>query len=204
MRSREYYENIYRLRFVTRYSNRLRTIDEDVAQHSFFVAAIILRLHDIYDFDLGLALIAAVSHDIMESDLSDVTHDIKERYPRLRRCISEAEQAEIVKYPRAVQAGFSIFEHVSTVEGLVANLADVLQVVQYVRAEESLGNSTLSDVKQGALQRATALKRRLAKYERGQFATQSGNDLRIIQRGTNTEEQDNVSSPGPTQRSLWP
>jgi 5'-deoxynucleotidase YfbR-like HD superfamily hydrolase len=166
MRSREYEDFIYRLKFITRYSNRFRVTDEDVAQHSFFVAAIILQLYETYEFDLGIALQAAVSHDILESDLSDVTHDIKKRHPRLQRAIEEAERLEIKKYPESVQIGYSIFEAQSTIEGLIANLADVMQVSQYARAEESLGNSTMRDILVESLQRAAALRRRLQEHVR--------------------------------------
>ena len=49
----EYYNKIYRLEYIIRYSNVPRIHDESVASHSFFVAAILMKLNDDYDFDLG-------------------------------------------------------------------------------------------------------------------------------------------------------
>lgn len=166
MKLSDYVNSVYRLRFINRYTNRIRIRDEDVAQHSFFVAAIILKLHDDYKFDLGIALQAAVSHDITEADLSDVTHDVKKKNPELAKEIKKAEHREIMKYPRAVQEGALLFEECDTVESLIANLADVIQVQQYVDSEISIGNSTLSDIDKNTRIRMYVLKKELKEYAR--------------------------------------
>ena len=157
----EYIAGIYRLRYITRYANRIRVRDEDVAQHSFFVSAIILKLHDDYKFDLGLALQLAVSHDITEADLSDVAHDVKQKHPKLAEEIKNAEIKELAKYPAAVIKGSVLFNACSTVEGLIANLADVIQVRQYVLSELSIGNSTLSDIDIDSRSRMASLRKEL-------------------------------------------
>ncbi len=162
----EYLNRIYRLRFITRYTNRIRVRNEDVAQHSFFVSAIVLRLHDDYEFDLGLALQLTVSHDITEADLSDVTHDVKRNNPDLAKEIKKAEDRELLKYPEAVKVGATLFNGCSTVESLIANFADVLQVQQYVDSEISLGNSTLCDIECETRVRSASLREELKPYER--------------------------------------
>ena len=166
MNNLDYYKDIYRLKFITRYSNRFRIHDESVAEHSLFVAAIVIKLHDEYDFDLGLALLAAISHDIAESDISDVTHDIKEKHPALKECLQVAELKEIMKYPQLIRHGYNTFERAITVEGLIANLADVIQVMQYVRTEMSLGNSAIEDIELGCIKRICFLKKQLKDAER--------------------------------------
>jgi putative hydrolase of HD superfamily len=166
MKMAEYIESVYRLRFINRYTNRIRVRNEDVAQHSFFVAAIVLKLHDDYEFDLGLALQLAISHDITEADLSDVTHDVKHKHPGIAREIKKAEAIEIKKYPRAVQVGSKIFNECLTVESLIANLADVIQVQQYAMSESSLGNSTLDDIFDATDKRITKLQQELCRYAR--------------------------------------
>lgn len=166
MKLQKFMSQIYKLRFINRYTNRVRVRDEDVAQHCFFVSAIVLKLHEIYDFDLKGALVAALSHDITEADLSDVTHDVKMKNPDLANEISKAEKREIGKYPIQVHVGFRIFDQSETVEGKVANLADVLQVQQYVLMEISLGNTTMNDIDNEARQRLSKLRRELKDYER--------------------------------------
>jgi len=145
MNLEEYYSHIHRLSFVTRYSNIPRIRNESVAEHSFFVAAIILKLKDDYKFNLGIALQLAISHDITEADLTDVTHRIKRNHPRLANEIASAERRELLKYPYAVQYGAKVFMGRS-IEALIVNLADVIQVEQYALAEVNLGNSHMDDI----------------------------------------------------------
>ncbi len=163
----EYYTKIYTLSFINRYTNVIRVKNEDVAQHSFFVAAIILKLHEDYDFDLGKALQAAISHDISEADLSDVTHDVKLKFPNLANEISLAESTVLKKYPPAVREGFLIFIGES-VEGIIVNLADVIQVQQYLSNEIALGNAKMSSIENQTRVRRYALEQELKPYERSE------------------------------------
>lgn len=166
MRMAKYYSRIYRLAFINRYTNVVRVRNEDVAQHSFFVAAIILKLYDEYHFDLGLALQAAISHDITEADLSDITHDVKRDNPELAEAIKKAEQRAIRKYPQAVIEGFELFEDTEAVEGLIANLADVIQVEQYVSSEIQLGNNAIGEIEAETRLRKHRLRKVLKTYAR--------------------------------------
>lgn len=161
----EYYTQIYKLSFINRYTNVIRVRNEDVAQHSFFVSAIVLKLYDKYVFDLGKALQAAISHDITEADLSDITHEVKFKHKNLANEIRLAEEKEIQKYPEAVIEGVQIFNSIS-VEGLVVNYADVLQVNQYVLNEISLGNKNIFKIRIETERRINELKKELKQYER--------------------------------------
>jgi len=161
----EYYDKIYTLSFINRYTNVIRVKNEDVAQHSFFVAALVLKLHEKYDFDLGKALQAAISHDMSEADLSDVTHDVKVKFPDLAHEISIAELEVLKKYPKSVLDGVEIFLSNST-EGLIANLADVVQVQQYLSNEISLGNKKMFQIEAKTRERRNALEQELKQYER--------------------------------------
>jgi len=161
----KYSNHIYKLITVHRYSTLPRIKTENVAEHSFFVAAILLSLWDEYEFDLGVALQAAISHDILEADFTDVIHPIKVKYPDIAIALVEAERCEIQKYPLATQHGYFIFCN-DSVEGLVANYADVLQILQYVESEEKLGNTAVSDVRLEARQRAATLRDRMKPYAR--------------------------------------
>lgn len=165
MNMTEYYDKIYTLSFINRYTNVIRVKNEDVAQHSFFVAAIVLKLHDTYEFDLGRSLQAAISHDISEADLSDVTHDVKMRFPALAHEITSAENVVLKDYPKTVQDGIEIFFSDSA-EGLIVNLADIIQVQQYLSNEISLGNKKMFQIEAKTRERRAKLEQELKAYER--------------------------------------
>ena len=144
MEMQEYLQKVYRLEFTTRYCGVPKVREEKVSSHSFFVAVIVLKLADEFHFDVGLATIAAISHDIVESDLGDPTHGLRVRHPSLHSAYKQAEILEIVKYPKWVQRGWYEFES-DSVEGRIARLADAIQVQQYVSSEEALGNHIMED-----------------------------------------------------------
>ncbi len=166
MSLKEYYSRIYKLSFITRYSSRFRIVNEDVAQHSFFVAAIVLKLYDEYSFNLGRALTAAVSHDILESDLGDISYILKSNHPNLNKAICEIEQKELEKYPNSVKLGINIYNNNSSVESKIVHLADVIQVQQYISMEKQLGNTSMKDIQFDILERLNKLREGLQPYER--------------------------------------
>jgi len=162
----KFYEIVYSLSFIVRYSNVPRIRDEDVAQHSFFTSAIVVRLHERYEFDLGLALLAAVSHDLPESKIDDVSHAVKNRFPRVAKALREAEHEVIKKLPPNFQKGIKIFES-ETIEGKICRLADALQCYQYSKTELDLGNKGyMKHVYCKSTERCAKLIKELQEYER--------------------------------------
>ncbi len=161
----EYYSRIYRLAFITRYSNQFRVTNEDVAQHSFFVAAIVLQLHDEYTFDLGKALLAAICHDIPEADLGDVSYALRRNNKVLANEINKVEQEVIKKYPQVVGEGLDIFNSDSS-EGHVVQLADAIQVFQYAIIEVSLGNVNMTKIATSTARRVEKLKDKLSPWKK--------------------------------------
>jgi 5'-deoxynucleotidase YfbR-like HD superfamily hydrolase len=87
----DFVDKIYTLKALTRYNNKFKIISESVAEHSFFVAVMTLKLHDDYNFNLEKALKMALIHDIPELHLSDVTHDVKRNFPQLAEEVTKAE-----------------------------------------------------------------------------------------------------------------
>lgn len=166
MRLKELMDHVYPLSCMPRYSNRLRVRDEDVAQHSFFTAVIVVGLHRYYEFDLGKAILAAICHDITEVDLSDVSHAVKVANEDLKRCFEQAEFKAISKYPRSFREGFYTFLDEGSAESMIAQYADVLQVIQYTEMEIKLGNSCMKDIIQEARTRSVDLRKELKQYER--------------------------------------
>ena len=153
------------LRSLIRYQNCNRNINESVAEHSFYVAAFVLKLREYYNFDLQAALKTALIHDIMEARISDVPHNIKLKNPKLAEALEEAESNVLDEmfYPEATGL-LSDFNHGQSVEGLVCQLADVLSVVLYANAEIKSGNKVFNYIAIKALDRVRFVLQKLSPF----------------------------------------
>ena len=138
----DYVRNIDNLRHLVRYQTAPRVASESVAEHSFFVAAYVLKLHDYYDFNLEKALKMAILHDFSEVYISDVPHPIKVKFPDVDNVLTNAEYnvnkehiseefAEMLKE----------FNDRTSPEGCAVALADIMSVLSYAKYEIELGNS---------------------------------------------------------------
>ena len=145
MTDEEYYEKLYRLTYIVRYSNVPRVKDEDVAQHSFLVAALLFQLRTEYDFSLGAALEIAVAHDILEAETSDVCHLMKKEHPDLYNALKNAEKDAAKKYPKRIRFALEEYDENKTVESKIVHLADAMQCKQYAENEIRLGSSYYFD-----------------------------------------------------------
>ena len=135
-----YIDQIYPLSYIIRYSNVPRIKDESVAEHSFYVAAIVQKLYDKYDFDLSVALNMAISHDMIEVYINDIPHLIKQRHPELTSLLKGIEEKEAENFPKCVHAGIKRLQK-SSPETFMVKMADAIQCNQYASNEISLGNS---------------------------------------------------------------
>ena len=163
----DFVDDIYTLKALTRYNNKFKIINESVAEHSFFVAVLVLKMHDDYKFDLGKALKMALVHDIPELHLSDVTHDVKRNFPKLAKEVLSAEYSIMThKYPNWLSA-FMEFESEETPEALIVKMADNLSCVQYATAEMALGNKGyMKEVAKDAGKRVMRSEVKLKKWRR--------------------------------------
>lgn len=163
----EFYANIYKLAYITRYSGIPRIKDESVAEHSFFVAALVIKLHEAYDFDIGTALQMAISHDWAEAFIGDATHATKLAYPGIAQAMHEAEKDAIKSFAPKVYNILCEYNSQSSAEAKVVALADVIQVVQYAENEVKLGNTGyMIDVANSAYNRLEQLKEALHEFKR--------------------------------------
>ena len=163
----DFVDDVYILKALTRYNNKFKIISESVAEHSYFVAVLTLKLHDDYEFDLEKALKMSLIHDIPELHLSDVTHDVKRNFPKLA---SEVVKAEYVimkeRYPQWYDT-FKHFEDQDSPEALAVKMADNLSCVQYATAEMELGNKGyMKEVATNAARRVMQCEQDLQKYRR--------------------------------------
>lgn len=167
--------SIDRLRFIIRYATAPHCSKESVAEHSYYVAAYVLKLARYYDFDVEKALILALLHDYAEAYISDVPHPIKKQNPALETALEEAESKVLTDHlsPEFAQM-IAEFNNGTSPEGLVCQLADVMSVVSYAKYEMELGNSSyMKQVYEKTRPRYVELINKLEKYLSHPFESSS-------------------------------
>ena len=176
-------KSVDRLRFITRYATAPRSSKESVAEHSFFVAAYVLKLAQYYQFDVTEALALALMHDYPEAYISDVPHPIKIQNPELANALEKAEEKVLKDHLSNEMASIlNRFNNADGPEALVCILADVMSVVSYAKYEMELGNSSyMRQVYEGAKPRFESLIESLAKYTLGDQAETSFYVLKQIE-----------------------
>jgi len=159
--------DIYRLAYIKRYSNIPKLHEESVAEHGFFVAAIVMDLHDTYRFDLGYALAIAVSHDMPEMELNDAPWIIKEKYPQIKVAFDVCEREVAKSLPTACREGVLAYDQNKSIETAIVHLADAIQCKQFAEVEVGLGNKGyMAVVVSNSLERIATLKKDLKDHER--------------------------------------
>lgn len=153
------------LRTLIRYQNCNRLVNESVAEHTFFVAAFVLKLRDYFKFDLLTALKTALVHDFPETKISDVPHNIKSRNPELSSILAKIEK-KVAEERLSEEAASLIedFNELKTPEGLVCALADILSVILYAEDEVKCGNTTFNYIAIKAIQRTNSVLDSLKPY----------------------------------------
>lgn len=132
---------VYKLKTLIRYNNRLRLTNESVAEHSFFVTLFVFEICDILEIDEVLkarCIEYALLHDISETILSDIPANVKRLSPAIAEMLKKYEHAFMLEnYPKHALLGED-----PTIS-LIVKLADLYSVRQYCLVEKSLGNQTL-------------------------------------------------------------
>lgn len=137
---KEFIDEIYILKHIIRYNTVPKISNESVAEHTFFVSAIVLQLHKYYSFNLEKALVMSIVHDYCETHISDVPRNVKNKYARLREVLAEVESGVWKDIYPEYAPFVEELEERKTVESKIVNIADLLSVAQYSNAEVKLGN----------------------------------------------------------------
>lgn len=162
-------DDMYRLSTIKRYSTVFRIHEESVAEHSFFVQAILVELWDGYVFDLSRAMILALAHDMPEIELNDCPHITKEKYPEIKEAFDICESQVARTLPWVLREAVEEYNKGETIEAKMVHLADVLQCMQYAQVELDMGNrGYMTKVHQKSRMRANALKEELHGYRRSE------------------------------------
>lgn len=163
-----FYDRLYTLSYITRYSGVPRIKDESVAEHSFYVASIVVKLHDAYRFDLGSATTMAIVHDWTEAWTDDVTVATKRAFPEIASAVKMAElRIANSEFSPIVLSHWSDHNMGNTVESKIVHMADVIQCIQYSRHEIKLGNDGyMEEVLGMSVRRLTKLEGELREYRK--------------------------------------
>lgn len=132
---------IYRLKDIIRYNNRVHITDESVAEHSFFVSLITLELCDKLKVSKDVTLkclVKAILHDMPETELNDITHDVKVKL----NLYEMFEKYEEEYYETHFKSFSEIMNNPDELVDLIVKYADTLSVKQFVHREYELGNRT--------------------------------------------------------------
>lgn len=158
-------KDINTLRNLIRYQNVHRNINESVAEHMYFVSSLVIKLREYYNFNLETALKTALIHDIQESYISDVPHNIKAANPKLSSALEEAEDSITTKiFSDEACEYMKHFNHGTSPEGLAVQLADVLSVVLYASAEIASGNQVFNYIAIKAIARCKEVMDKIDEY----------------------------------------
>ena len=128
-----------------RYNNRVRIKNEDLAQHSYFVAYNVLKVG--YDYNIPKhivqeAIARALVHDIDEMYVSDIPHDCKREYPELRDLVRDIGRKYIEESAPEALNYFNDYSDKNDLANVLVDIGDAISVLQYTNREISLGNTT--------------------------------------------------------------
>jgi len=128
-----------------RYNNRIRIKNEDLAQHSYYVAYNIMSIG--HDFGIKKEIIQeavcrAIIHDLDEQFTSDIPHDCKMEFPELKKIVSEIGLDYIKKRADFATQYFVDYSIKDDLANILVDTGDALSVLQYANREILLGNHT--------------------------------------------------------------
>jgi len=160
-------DDIYILNNIKRYSTVPCVHDETVAAHSFFVAAIVIHLHERYSFNLYEAVFMAICHDMPEIELNDLPRGVAEKYPAVAQAFKSVAAEALATLPVAVQTAVKVYEKRDSIEAMIVKLADAMQCKQKAQQEVKIsGNEYMKEVIAGADATINDIERKIQGYLR--------------------------------------
>lgn len=162
------FDKYYKLKNIIRYNTTYHITKENVAEHSFYVALISLKLCEEYNIDedtTNKCVIKALLHDLPEMELNDITHDTKEKL-NLRKLLKSYEDDY---YKQEFNKQFELMSNGTELINTIVDLADAYSVIQFSNLESNLGNKTkeLCNIKKEINNRCRKLTEKLEKILEG-------------------------------------
>lgn len=147
----------YNLKNLVRYNQRFRLKDESVAEHSYYVSLFTMMICDKLQVSSSIkndSLTWALIHDLPEIYTSDIPHPTKVGNPGMEDFLVRVEH-------KVMEEHFSpyheLYKKITTgnyeLVDCIVKLADIVSVIQYTTLEIRLGNKTMIEVLDNALDR---------------------------------------------------
>lgn len=152
----------YMLKNLTRFNTAPRITNESVAEHSYFVVYYAYILSRKIGFGKGmtnLCMMKALLHDVAEKEISDVPHNIKQKYPEIKEALKKAEIEWYQKNHKEYLHDGKKYDIID----YVVELADIYSVRQYCLYEISLGNSNMEEILKSSYERILVCQNEIAK-----------------------------------------
>lgn len=133
--SRDGRDLLQRLSYMIRYNNAIHIHNENVAEHSFYVAIYSLVISKKLGYESYSAVKLALVHDVSEAITSDIPHDVKYDIFNLANIFERFEK-------NFNKVNFGIYESAYNYnkDKAIVDLADVISVMQYAEKEVEFGN----------------------------------------------------------------
>lgn len=134
-------ENLQRMSHMIRYNNEIHFHDENVAEHSFYVGVYSILICDALRITGPVRekiVERAITHDVSETELSDIPHNVKMMVPGLSQYFEEHERG--FNNDHFGKTYSQLWETDEILISAVVEIADILSVKQYSKQEVELGN----------------------------------------------------------------
>jgi 5'-deoxynucleotidase YfbR-like HD superfamily hydrolase len=131
---------MYNLKNLVRYNHTAKIKDENVLEHSAIVSMIVFDLGHYYKFDVDKAVKMALVHDISEQFTTDICHDVKQNFPKIKEAVKQAEIDCISNFSSNISEMLLALQE-KTVETKIVEFADIISCSLYAQSEVILGNS---------------------------------------------------------------
>lgn len=135
---------LQRMSNMIRYNNAVHIHNENVAEHSFYVAMYAMCICDFLhtgDKFRSVAIEKALIHDVHEIEISDIPHNVKHSMEGLSEQCIKFEKWYNATHFTTLQRDLNEFSNTQqAVINIVVELADILSVRQYSQQEVEFGN----------------------------------------------------------------
>lgn len=127
-----------------RFNNAIHIHNENVAEHSFYVAIYSMVICDaigICGLLKQLCIEKALIHDVHEIEISDIPHNVKSMIPGMIETCNEIEEEYNKEKFEIYSLEYQILSEKNRKKcDCIVNIADILSVVQYSIQEIEIGN----------------------------------------------------------------
>lgn len=135
----------YKLDNIIRYNTLNKLKQETVASHSYYVSLFAMMICNGLKMGpafLGKVLEVALTHDIPEIEINDITHDAKQKMPELVEILKKYEDEFMLCTFPAVYSTIKSPQLYDLIANQIVKVADTMSVLQYCDNEYSLGNKS--------------------------------------------------------------